>query len=67
MVSRSLTHAQWEKYSKRCEDRRQKMLQNCFDAGRLARREGHTIEKNPFSSHAWREMWRRGWEAESGN
>jgi hypothetical protein len=63
-MTRSLTQAQWQKYSRRCDDRRSKQLQACFEAGRLARREGLTLEKNPFQSHAWRAMWQRGWQTE---
>ena len=61
-MSRSLTQGQWDKYSKRVDDRRQKQLQACFEAGVLARREGRPMDKNPYSSHGWRLMFERGWQ-----
>jgi len=61
-MSRSLTQAQWSKYSKSCEDRRQKQLQACFDKGAQAYKDGVPQHENPLISNAWRAMWARGWQ-----
>jgi len=60
-MSRSLTEAQWNNYSKKADDRRQKQLQAAFDKGFEARKAGVPKHENPMVSISWRAMWNSGW------
>ena len=60
-MSRSLTEAQWNNYSKKADDRRQKQLQAAFEKGVQARKDGIPQHENPMISSGWRMAWAEGW------